>query len=111
MKLHDGSQLYLKKVAEDYNPTDKLAALRLLHETARGEFATGVLYIEPDKHDLSTAEPRRRAAGDLPLERMRPPREPARGNHGGAAVPQRGAHELPQAVYLAAIRNDGAFTP
>src|SRR6476620_1474811 len=37
--LHDGSRLILKKLAEDYNPTDKLAAIRLLHETAaRGEF-------------------------------------------------------------------------
>ena len=51
--MHDGSKLYLKKVAEDYNPTDKLAALRLMHETARrGEFATGILYVEPDKDDF-----------------------------------------------------------
>ena len=34
VKMHDGSKLYLKKVAEDYNPTDKVAAMRLLHETA-----------------------------------------------------------------------------
>ena len=26
--MHDGSKLYLKKVAEDYNPTDKLSAMR-----------------------------------------------------------------------------------
>ena len=53
VKLHDGSQLYLRKVAEDYNPADKIAAVRLLHETARrGEFATGVIYIEPDKDDF-----------------------------------------------------------
>jgi 2-oxoglutarate ferredoxin oxidoreductase subunit beta len=53
VKLHDGSQLYLRKVAEDYNPADKIAALRLLHETARrGEFATGIIYIEPDKDDF-----------------------------------------------------------
>ena len=40
--LHDGSKLFLKKVAEDYNPTDRLSAMRLLHETRqRGEFATG----------------------------------------------------------------------
>ena len=51
--MHDGSKLYWKKVAEDYNPTDKLAAMRLMHEThTRGEFATGVLYIEPDKDNL-----------------------------------------------------------
>src|SRR5919109_2180213 len=51
--LHDGSKLYLKKVAEDYDPTDKLAAMSLLLETSRrGEFATGVLYVEPDKQDF-----------------------------------------------------------
>ncbi|MGF7473545.1 hypothetical protein WFJ45_22420, partial [Salmonella enterica subsp. enterica serovar Minnesota] len=53
VSLHDGSKLYLKKVAEDYDPTDRLAAMRMLHETARrGEFATGVLYVEPDKEDF-----------------------------------------------------------
>ena len=53
VKMHDGSQLLLRKVAEDYNPSDKITALRLLHETARrGEFATGILYIEPDKDDF-----------------------------------------------------------
>ncbi len=55
VKMHDGSRLLLRKVAEDYNPTDKLAAMRLLHDTARrGEFATGILYIEPDKDDFLT---------------------------------------------------------
>ena len=32
VELHDGSKLYLKKVAEDYDPTDKLEAVRLMHE-------------------------------------------------------------------------------
>src|SRR6185437_9140428 len=32
VRLHDGSKLFLKKVAEDYNPADRLAAIRLLHE-------------------------------------------------------------------------------
>jgi 2-oxoglutarate ferredoxin oxidoreductase subunit beta len=74
--MHDGSKLYLKKVSEDYNPTDKLAAIRLLHETAaRGEFATGVLYVEPDKDDFLTSlnlvdEP----LAMLPLDRVRPGR-------------------------------------
>src|SRR4051812_5551697 len=46
VKMHDGSHLYLKKIADDYNPSDKMAALTLLHDTARrGEFATGVFYI------------------------------------------------------------------
>jgi 2-oxoglutarate ferredoxin oxidoreductase subunit beta len=51
--MHDGSHLYLRKVAEDYNPTDKMTALRLLHETAlRGEFATGIVYIAPDQENF-----------------------------------------------------------
>jgi 2-oxoglutarate ferredoxin oxidoreductase subunit beta len=76
VKLHDGSQLFLRKVAEEYNPSDKLAATGLLHETARrGEFATGILYIEPDKDDFVdilnlTDEP----LAFLPAERTRPPK-------------------------------------
>jgi len=77
VELHDGSHLYLTKVAPDYDPTDKQAAMRLLHETARrGEFATGVLYIEPDKDDFVSLlnlvdEP----LATLPVDRVRPGRE------------------------------------
>ena len=50
--LHNGSKLLLTKIAEDYNPTDKMTATRLIQETSRrGEFATGILYVEPDKQD------------------------------------------------------------
>jgi 2-oxoglutarate ferredoxin oxidoreductase subunit beta len=53
VEMHDGSHLYLSKVAEDYNPTDRSAAIRLLQETARrGEFATGVIYVEPGRDDF-----------------------------------------------------------
>jgi 2-oxoglutarate ferredoxin oxidoreductase subunit beta len=48
--LHDKSRIVLTKMAEDYVPTDRLSALRLLNETAmRNEFATGILYVAPDK--------------------------------------------------------------
>src|SRR6202043_1760746 len=51
--MHDGSKLYLKKLEESYDPTDKILALKRLHETARrGEFATGIIYIEPDRDDF-----------------------------------------------------------
>ena len=51
--LHDGSKLMLSKLAEDYHPTDKMSALRLLHESmSRGEYATGLIYVEPDKQDF-----------------------------------------------------------
>lgn len=56
LKMHDGSHLYLRKIAEDYNPSDKMAAITLLHETAmRGEFATGVFYVAPDAEDFMTS--------------------------------------------------------
>ncbi len=72
--MHDGSKLYLKKLEEDYDPTDKINAMKRLHETARrGEFATGLIYIEPDRDDFLTQlnvvdEP----LATLPLERTRP---------------------------------------
>jgi 2-oxoglutarate ferredoxin oxidoreductase subunit beta len=76
VQLHDGSKLYLKKVAEDYDPTDKLAAMRLIHETSgRGEFATGVLYVEPGKEDfLGLLNIVDEPLATLPIERVRPGR-------------------------------------
>ncbi|MEQ1574782.1 MAG: 2-oxoacid:ferredoxin oxidoreductase subunit beta [Vicinamibacterales bacterium] len=51
--LHNGSKIVLSKLSEDYYPTDKLRALHHLNETAsRGEFATGIIYVEPDKQDF-----------------------------------------------------------
>jgi 2-oxoglutarate ferredoxin oxidoreductase subunit beta len=76
VKMHDGSQLFLRKVAEDYDPSDKLAAIRLLHETARrGEFATGVFYIEPDKDDfIDTLNLVDQPLAFLPTDKVRPPK-------------------------------------
>jgi len=48
--MHDGSRVVLKKLDDKYDPRDKLAALALLHESnQRGEFATGLIYIDQDK--------------------------------------------------------------
>src|SRR6188472_457069 len=75
--MHDGSKLYLKKLEEEYDPSDKMSALKRLHEVARrGEFATGLIYIEPDRDDFLTQlhvvdEP----LATLPLERIRPGKE------------------------------------
>ena len=77
VQLHDGSRIYLRKLDRDYDPTNKAQAMQVLHETAsRGEYATGVLYVEPQKRDFCDLlnmvdEP----LAQLPLERTRPPRE------------------------------------
>jgi 2-oxoglutarate ferredoxin oxidoreductase subunit beta len=76
VKMHDGSHLLLRKLTDDYNPADKLAAMRLLSESSRrGEFATGVLYIEPDKDDfLNTLNIVPEPLAQLPESRTRPPK-------------------------------------
>jgi 2-oxoglutarate ferredoxin oxidoreductase subunit beta len=72
--LHDGSRIYLKKLEEDYDPRNKITAMRRLDESAhRGEFATGLIYIEPERDDFLTQlnlvdEP----LASLPLDRVRP---------------------------------------
>jgi 2-oxoglutarate ferredoxin oxidoreductase subunit beta len=44
--MHDGSHLRLRKLEEDYNPTDKIHAVtRLMEAHAKGEVLTGVFYI------------------------------------------------------------------
>src|SRR5213080_3040578 len=75
--MHDGSKLFLKKLEEDYDPTDKIGALKRLHETARrGEFATGLIYIEPDRDDfLELLNVVDEPLATLPLDRVRPSRE------------------------------------
>jgi 2-oxoglutarate ferredoxin oxidoreductase subunit beta len=74
--MHDGSHLLLRKIAEDYNPSDKMAAIRLLHDTLRrGEFATGVIYIEPDKDDfIDTLNIVDTPLAFLTADRVRPPK-------------------------------------
>jgi 2-oxoglutarate ferredoxin oxidoreductase subunit beta len=50
---HDGTVLNLRKVAADYDPTDRTQAQAFLAErNAAGEVVTGLLYIEPDADDL-----------------------------------------------------------
>jgi 2-oxoglutarate ferredoxin oxidoreductase subunit beta len=50
---HDGSMLRLRKLASDYDPTDRIKAMNFLQErAARGEVITGLLYVHPDSVDL-----------------------------------------------------------
>ena len=60
---HDGSTLRLRKLHEDSDPTDKIAAANYLQERhAQGEIVTGLLYVDPEATDLhdrleTTAKP------------------------------------------------------
>src|ERR1700685_2578161 len=47
--MHDGSHLHLRKLEEDYDPTDKIRALtRLTEAHDKGEVLTGVFYVNPE---------------------------------------------------------------
>jgi 2-oxoglutarate ferredoxin oxidoreductase subunit beta len=53
VRQHDGTVLKLKKLASDYDATDKSAALSyLMHHHDKGEVVTGLLYVEPEASDL-----------------------------------------------------------
>jgi 2-oxoglutarate/2-oxoacid ferredoxin oxidoreductase subunit beta len=50
VQMHDGSSLRLRKLLEDYDPTDKAKAVRTLMEAQeKGEVLTGVFYIDTKK--------------------------------------------------------------
>ncbi len=75
--MPDGSHIVLKKLGEDYDPTDRERALAVIHDAAKeGKLATGLLYVNPDDKpyddDLRLADP---PLATLPLEQVRPPRQ------------------------------------
>ncbi|HXN49990.1 MAG TPA: 2-oxoacid:ferredoxin oxidoreductase subunit beta [Bryobacteraceae bacterium] len=75
--LHDGSRLLLKKLGRDYDPADKMNALRTLNEAeAAGHVVTGILYLDPTrKHFIDQLNVVDEPLGTLPESRTRPPRE------------------------------------
>jgi len=53
VKMHDGSMIQLHKVAEDWDPLDRQSAMNaVLNAKAKNEILTGLLYVNPDSHDL-----------------------------------------------------------
>ena len=75
--MHDGSQLRLRKLSADYDPTDRIGAVKTLLEAHdKGEVITGVFYLDtkkPNFYDLlhMTESP----LATLPQDVVRPPRE------------------------------------
>jgi len=76
VQMHDGSSLRLRKLKEDYDPTNKAEAVRTLMEShASGEILTGVFYINTEKAtfiDLLNVVDQ--PLGQLPQEVVRPPK-------------------------------------
>src|SRR5580700_11151397 len=76
VEMHDGSHLRLRKLHENYDPTDRISAItELMSAHARQEVLTGIFYIDTQKPSFTEMlnlvnEP----LGTLPQERVRPGR-------------------------------------
>ena len=77
VRMHDGSQLQLKKLDRDYDATDRVGALHLLAEAhEKGEMLTGVFYVNTTApsfiEQLNLTES---SLARLPQEAVRPSRQ------------------------------------
>ena len=88
--MHDGSHLRLRKLEEEYDPTNRIEAIPRLNEAhEKGEVLTGVFYVNtktPNFIDLlnMTEQP----LATLPESVVRPGQGSARTGDGRAAVGQ-----------------------
>ena len=75
--MHDGSRLQLRKLEEDYDPTDKIKAISRLGDAhAAGEVLTGIFYVNPTAPNfiemLNVVD---QPLATLPDSMTRPPKE------------------------------------
>ncbi len=51
--MHDGSVIQLHKLAEEWDPLNRQSAMNaVLNSKLKNEILTGLLYVNPDSHDL-----------------------------------------------------------
>lgn len=77
VRLHDGSALMLKKLDEEYDPTDRSAAIQLLDEARANQvLATGLIYFNSDQASLQDSEQMiKRPLSELTPDELRPSQE------------------------------------
>lgn len=78
VEMHNGAHVVLKKLdPEKHDPTDKLAAVRLLEEArVQREFITGLIYVDQNRPTLAeTSHIVETPLVHLSDEKLRPPRE------------------------------------
>jgi 2-oxoglutarate ferredoxin oxidoreductase subunit beta len=77
IEMHDGSKMHLVKLEEDFDPTNRIEALKRLAEAREhNEVLTGLFYLNPDQPSftdlLNLVD---RPLGTLPQEMTRPAKE------------------------------------
>lgn len=77
VQLHEGPTIQLRKLDRDYDPRDKVSALRLLVESQqKQEFITGLIYINEGRGTLhDTAHLTGTPLAQLQEDQLRPSRE------------------------------------
>ena len=72
--LHDGSRILLRKLAPDYDPTDRGKVFEYLQERqAANEYVTGLIYLDensPDFHEVNGTSPT--PLNQIPYEKLSP---------------------------------------
>ncbi len=73
--MHDGSKLLLKRVDQDYDPTDRVKAIEMIERSGEeGHLLTGIFYVDTNRPtfiDMLNLDDQ--PLGTLPAERVRPP--------------------------------------
>jgi 2-oxoglutarate ferredoxin oxidoreductase subunit beta len=74
--LHDGSKIVIHKLERDYDPTNRMHSLQVLHEAGdKGELLTGVLYVDTSRPTLpEVLDILDHPLATLPESLTRPPR-------------------------------------
>jgi 2-oxoglutarate/2-oxoacid ferredoxin oxidoreductase subunit beta len=77
VKMHDGSRLRLRKLHEDYDPTNRMNAVRHLMEAhEKGEVLTGVFYVDTQKPNfVELLHMTETPLAHLPEAAVRPPKK------------------------------------
>ena len=76
VRMHDGSHLRLRKLHEDYDPTNKVNAVKNLMEShEKGEVLTGIFYIDTQKPNfVDLLHVTETPLAHLPQDAVRPPK-------------------------------------
>ncbi|MGH7476200.1 MAG: 2-oxoacid:ferredoxin oxidoreductase subunit beta [Longimicrobiales bacterium] len=74
VRMHDGSIVRFRSVADGYDPTDRDGAYRFIRERqSAGEVPTGLLFIEPDAADMhGLLETVEQPLASLPFDQLCP---------------------------------------
>ena len=77
IEMHDGSHIVLKKLATNYDPTNKGEALRILTEAHdKNEIVTGLFYVDTKRENfLDLLNIVDEPLATLPESRVRPPKQ------------------------------------